>query len=198
MTIKQRLLGLALTLILVVAVAVEASSTLAQNDDDIPPTPYSTGTMGLGWNMDGMMWSNWQNETMWTSIASAIGIDVNILLAELQSGSTLTQIAEAHGVDVQNVYDAVLVVMTEHMNSMVEAGYITQEQADVQLNWMRDNVAQMPMLSTTGFGPCSMGRMMGNYGWNGMHGGMMGFGSQSNQTWQNHRGHMGARHGWNN
>jgi len=118
---------------------------------------------------------------MWTAVAGALGIDVNTLFTELQSDSTLAQIAEAHGVDVQTVYDAALTVMTDHMNAMVTAGYITQAQADAYQVWMRDNMAQMPMFNETGYDPGIMGGMMGNYGWNGgnygwngMHGGMMG------------------------
>lgn len=178
MTIKQKFLGFTLTLILITAIGVGASGVMAQNDGNTTPTPSPSGTSDYGWNMHGMMWGNWHDDSMWTAVANALGIDVNALFTELQSGSTLAQIAEERNVDVQTVYDAALTTMTDHMNAMVETGYITQAQADAQLTWMRDNIAQMPMFNGTGFGPGMMGGMMGSYGHgmmgNGMHGGMMG------------------------
>jgi len=170
MTSKQKFTVVALIAVLVAAIAFGASSTLAQSDGNTSPTPYPLGTPGYGWNMHGMMGGNRQGDTTWTAVADALGIDVNTLFTELQSGRTLAQIAEERDVDVQTVYDATLTTMTDHMNAMVEAGYITQAQADTQLTWMRDNIAQMPMFSASGFGPCPMGGMIGN----GMHGGMMG------------------------
>ncbi len=174
MTIKQKFLGLILTLIVIAAIGIGASGVMAQNDGNTTPTPSPSGTSNYGWNMHGMMWGNWQDDSMWTAVADALGIDVNTLFTELQSGSTLAQIAEERGVDVQIVYDAALTTMTDHMNAMVGSGYITQAQADTQLTWMRDNIAQMPMFNGTGFGPGMMGNgmhggMMGGNGWNGMH-----------------------------
>jgi hypothetical protein len=178
MTIREKFLGLTLTLIVIAAIGIGASGALAQSDGNTSPTPYPPGTPGYGWNMHGMMGGNWQGDTTWTAVADALGIDVNTLFTELQSGRTLAQIAEERDVDVQTVYDATLTAMTDHMTAMVEAGYITQAQADTQLTWMRDNIAQMPMFSASGFGPCPMGGMMDSYGpgmmGNGMHGGMMG------------------------
>jgi len=137
--------------------------------------------------MHGMMWGNWQDDSMWTAVANTLGIDVNTLFTELQSGKTLAQIAEERGVDVQTVYDATLTTMTDHMNAMVGAGAITQAQADTHLTWMRDNIAQMPMFNGTGFDQYPMGGMMGSYG-PGMMSGMMGDGM--------HSGMMGG-YGWN-
>ncbi len=191
MTLKQKFLGLTLAFILIVAIGVGASSVLAQNDGNTMPAPSPSGTSEYGWNMHGMMWGNWQDDSMRTAVANTLGIDVNTLFTELQSGRTLAQIAEERNIDVQTVYDAALATMTDHMNAMVGSGYITQAQADTQLNWMRDNITQMPMFNGTGFGPGMMDNgghgmmgngmhsgMMGSYGpgmmGNGMHGGMMG------------------------
>ncbi len=190
MTIKQQFLGLALTLILVAAIAVGARSVLAQDSGTATPTPYPSGTPSYTWNMYGMMWGNRQGDPMWTAVADALGIDVNTLFTELQSGSTLPQIAEAHDVDVQTVYDATLTVMTDHMNAMVSEGYITQVQADAYRTWMRDNIGQMPMFNGTGFGPGMMGGMMGQGMW-GHH----DWGQQGNWMGQYHDGSTGAMYG---
>ena len=190
MTIKRKFLGLALTVVLVATFAVRASSALAQNDGNTPPTPYPPGTSGYGWNMHGMMWGGTQGDPTWTAVATALDIDVNTLLTELQSGKTLAQIAEEQGVDVQTVYDAALTTMTDHMNAMVESGYITQAQADAQFTWMHDNISQMPMFNGTGFDQYPMGGMMGSYGQ-----GMMGYGMHGGWMGQHHDGWTGTRYG---
>jgi hypothetical protein len=180
-----------LTLIVIVAIGIGASGVLAQDTGGATPTPYPTGTPGYTWNMYGMMWGNRQGDPMWTAVAGALGIDVNTLFTELQSGRTLAQIAEAYDVDVQTVYDAALTVMTDHMNAMVTAGYITQAQADSYLVWMRDNMAQMPMFNDGGYGPGMMGGMMGgNYGQ-----GMMGQGMWGHHDWDEQENWTGPHHG---
>ncbi|MEZ4666476.1 MAG: hypothetical protein R3E39_00915 [Anaerolineae bacterium] len=177
MTIKQKFLGLTLTLIVIAAIGISATSALAQDTGSATATPSPAGTPGYTWNMYGMMRGHRQGDTMWTAVAGALGIDVNTLFTELQSGKTLAQIAEAQNVDVQTVYDAALTVMTDHMNAMVTAGYITQAQADAYQVWMRDNMAQMPMFNDASYGSGMMGGMMGgNYGQ-----GMMGQG-----MWDHH------------
>ncbi|MBZ0315697.1 MAG: hypothetical protein K8L91_04700 [Anaerolineae bacterium] len=208
MTSKQILAVVALIVVLGAAVAFGGYTSVgAQGNGNTTPTPYSPGTQGYGWNGQGMMggnWpgmmgNNWQNQPMWTAVATALGIDVNTLFTELQSGKTLPQIAEARGIDVQTVYDAVLTTMTDYMNTMVASGYITEVQAQAQLTWMRDNIAQMLTFNGTGFGPCHMGGMMGNYGQGmmgyGMHGGMyngyMGQGMMNGSGWYGQ-----GMHGW--
>lgn len=195
MTIKQKFLGLTLALIVIAAIAIGATGVLAQDSGNATPIPYPTGTIGYTWNMYGMMWGNRQGDPMWTAVAGALGIDVNTLFTELQSGRTLAQIAEDRGVDVQTVYDAVLTIMTDHMNAMVTAGYVTQTQADTYQTWMRDHMAQMPIFADAGYGP----GMMGGYGPGMMGQGMWGhhdWGQQGNQSWQNRGGRMGSMHGW--
>jgi hypothetical protein len=190
MTIKQKFLGLTLTLIVIAAIGIGASGVLAQDTGSATPTPYPTGTPGYRWNMYGMMWGHRQGDPMWTAVADALGIDVNTLFTELQSGSTLAQIAEAHSVDVQTVYDAALTVMTDHMNAMVTAGYITQAQADAYQVWMRDNMAQMPMFNDGDYGQGMMGGMMGGYG-----PGMMGQGMWGHHDWDEQGSWTGPHHG---
>ena len=201
MTIKQKLFGLAFIVILIAAITSGASSTLAQTSGNTTPTPNPQGTQGHNWNMYGMMWGNRHGDPMWTAVAAVLNMDVDTLVTQIQSGITLVQIAEAQGVDIQTVYDAVLAVMTNHMNAMIAAGYMTQSQVDTQLAWMRDHMTEMPMFTGFGFNPCPMGGMMGQDmydgmmgGWNGMHGGMMGQGMMGG--WDGmHGGMMGQHHG---
>lgn len=193
MTTKQKLLGLALMVILIAAIAIGASTVSAQDSGNTTPTPNPQGTQGYTWSMYGMMWGNQQGTPMWTAVAGALSIDVNTFITQMQSGSTLAQIAEAQGVDIQTVYDAAFAVMTDHMNAMVAAGYMTQSQVEARLTWMRDNMAQMPMLTGSGSTPCLMAGMMGGYGSNMMGHGMMGQGMMGGWNGM-HDGMMGQHH----
>lgn len=195
MTTRQKFLGLTLLLILITVVAAGTTGTLAQDNGGTILTPNAPSGSAYGWNMHGMMWGNWQAETMWTAVADVLNIDVSTLVTALRSGTTFAQLAETQGVDVQTVYDAALTVMTDHMNAMVEAGYLTQRQADARLAWMHDNMAQIPMWTDGDYDPCFMGGMMGN----GMHGSMLnGYGSYEMHGMMDgemHSGMMGGHHG---
>lgn len=64
------------------------------------------------------------------SAASAIGIDAATLKSELQSGKTIAQVAQEHGVDVQKVVDAMVADLKTHLDADVTAGRTTQAQED--------------------------------------------------------------------
>ncbi|HEX8770687.1 MAG TPA: hypothetical protein VF711_07965 [Acidimicrobiales bacterium] len=66
-------------------------------------------------------------------VASAIGIDPAALRTELQSGKTIAEVAQAHGVDVQKVVDALVADLKTHLDAEVAAGRMTQAQADQKL-----------------------------------------------------------------
>lgn len=182
MTNRQKFLGLALSLVVIAVLVIGATGVLAQ-DSSATPDPTAPSTSPYGWAMRGMMQGH--DDAMWTTVATALGIDVNTLITELHSGSTLAQLAEAHGVDVQTVYDAALTTMTNHMNAMVEAGYMTQAQVDERLTWMHDHLDEMPMWTNADWDACGMGGMMGG---GMMHDGMMHDGMMRG-------GMMGAHHG---
>jgi hypothetical protein len=65
--------------------------------------------------------------------ASAIGIDVDALRDALRDGSTLAQVAEAHGVDPQTVIDALVADVQSHLAEQVASGELTQAEADQRL-----------------------------------------------------------------
>jgi hypothetical protein len=175
-------------IILVVAIALIAISAFivsAQDDDPTPIIPYGHGWMhnqdnanwGPGMMMgngygQGMMWGD--GEPMMLAVAEALGLEPDALFTALQTGQTLAEIAETQGVDLDTVYDAMFAEAEAHITALVEAGTITQEQADEHLTWMRENIATMPMFSGSGLGPCMDGQvdfgMMGNRRGYGMRG----------------------------
>lgn len=112
----------------------------------------------------GMMWGD--EEPMMLALAEAIGLEQEAFFDAMSSGQTLAQIAEAQGVELDAVYAAMTAEAEARMAELVEAGTITQEEADAHLAWMQENFASMPMFSGTApclggegaFGPGMMGR----------------------------------------
>jgi len=68
--------------------------------------------------------------------AKALGIDLDALRPELQSGKTLAEVATAHGIDVQKVIDALTADAKAKLDAAVKDGRLTQEQADTRLSEM--------------------------------------------------------------
>jgi len=177
-------------LIAIIAAGVFVVS--AQDDDDGDTPPFGPGWMhnwdgedfgpGMMWGGrgmhgmrggfgPGMMWGD--GEPMMFTVAEALGLEPDTFFEALRDGQMLAEIAEAQGVELDTVYDAMFAEVEVHMADLVEAGTITQEQADEHLTWMRENIASMPMFAGGGFGPC-----MGGEG--GFGSGMMGHGRWNN------------------
>ena len=62
--------------------------------------------------------------------ADVIGIGPVELLDEIRGGQTIAEVAEANGVDVSAVVDAVVEALQARLDSAVENGWITEEEAD--------------------------------------------------------------------
>ena len=68
-----------------------------------------------------------------TSVAAkAIGISEADLLAALQGGQTVADVAKAHNVDLQVVIDALVADGQAELDAAVKAGTLTQAQADAE------------------------------------------------------------------
>jgi hypothetical protein len=121
------------------------------------------------------------DESMMAEVAAVLGLEPQAFATAIHSGQTLAEIAEAQGVELQSVYDAVIAHAEEHTAARVAAGTMTQAEADAHLTWVRENVATMPMFTGAGTGPCMQnadGTGMGMMGGGRGHGhGMMGNGS---------------------
>jgi polyhydroxyalkanoate synthesis regulator phasin len=65
--------------------------------------------------------------------AEALGMDQAELRDQLRDGSTLAEIAEAQGVEVQVVIDALVAEAEAHLDEKVAEGDLTQEEADERL-----------------------------------------------------------------
>jgi polyhydroxyalkanoate synthesis regulator phasin len=65
--------------------------------------------------------------------ATALGMTADELRTELESGQTIAQVADAKGVDVQSVIDAMVAPAKTHLDEEVASGEHTQEEADQKL-----------------------------------------------------------------
>jgi hypothetical protein len=131
-----------------------------------------TGTMPMhGY----MMHAGGMHEQVWTAIAQQLGVTFAELTQAVQNGQTITQLAEAKGVSLDELKQAAKGAIKTSLADLVKQGVVTQQQVD----WMLDHMDDMPMFNfDQGFGPSMM------------HGrGMMGRGMMRN--WQPPSGPQG-------
>jgi hypothetical protein len=140
---------------IVAALSLEVWSAAAQDPTtpDQPPMMgpgrgrMSNDMMGRGMHQDSMM--HWMmgmpympgRSTMFDAVAAALDLEPAALAEALQSGKTLTEIADAQGVEIQVVVDAIIAVRQEHINGMIEQGMITETQA---AQWLENMSAVFP------------------------------------------------------
>ena len=137
---KKKLLILAGVALIVLLLAGLAGATFVFAQEPTPPIPFGWhgGGRGMGGfggrGMGGFAWSGGGPWTMFDTAAEALGLTPEELFAELRTGKSLAEIAEAKGVEVQTVYDAMNAArgeaMQQALQQAVEDGRITQEQAD--------------------------------------------------------------------
>jgi len=118
------------------------------------------------------------------AIASALGMSPDDLFASMRGGKTIAQIAQEKGIDLETVVQAALAAHDKALDARVQAGLLTQEQADQMDAHMEANIRAMIAggvgagMMSGGFGP---GMMPGGHGPGMMPGGfgpgmMPGFG----------------------
>ncbi|MCG8346376.1 MAG: hypothetical protein MI924_01165 [Chloroflexales bacterium] len=123
--------GIALALLTTLALA---PVTLAQGPaNGFTPTRSVMGPRGGG-PTRGM------SDSLVAVAADVLEMDRTALVAELQSGKTIAQVAEEHNVALSEIVDAFLAPRAERLASLVESGRLTQEQADTMLATMEANV----------------------------------------------------------
>lgn len=125
------------------------------------------GMMGPGHGtMSGyMMAAGGMHEQVWTAIAEKLGMSYDELVAAVQNGQTIQQLAEAKGVSLDDLKQVALDAKKAALAELVKQGVLTQEQAD----WMLERMDSMPMFNFgSGFGPG------GCHGGSGVPGGMTG------------------------
>ena len=134
----------------------------------------------------------------WDTLSEILGLTPEEIQQQYIEGKTLLEIAEAQGVSEEQVVDAIVAERAEVLQQQVEAGIITQEQADAMLERMEEHVPDM--LDSTMVGPgAGAGFGQGAGGVGPGYGGMMGGGSQGIGAGQGgYGGMMGGGQGTGN
>ena len=95
-------------------------------------------------------------ETMFQKKAEILGISVEDYKDGWAEGKTLKEIAEEQGITQEQFQERMMQEkeerMRERLNTLVENGVITQEQADQKLNFMQERFENM--ISGESFGGC--------------------------------------------
>jgi len=145
---KLFLVSGAALVVLVLAGLAAATFVFAQEPTPTPTVPFKG--RGPGWGCFG--WARGGDWTMFDKAAETLGLTPVELFTELHSGKTLEEIAEAKGIDIQTVYDAMESVRVEAqkqaIQQAVEDGKISQEQA----NWMLEGLEKGFFPGGRGFG----------------------------------------------
>jgi hypothetical protein len=98
----------------------------------------------------------WMNQTggmhaqVWGALAPTLGLTPEALQAELADGRTLTEIAEAQGVDTAQLAGVLEAAMQTGLKAAVADGALTQTQADQMLAQMAGRYAWMVEHMTSG------------------------------------------------
>lgn len=85
--------------------------------------------------------------------AEKLGMDRAALVAELQGGKSIAQVAQARGVAPQTIVDAFIAARTAHLDALVKTGRLTQAQADQMRATMVTRVQTMIEQPWTPQGP---------------------------------------------
>lgn len=93
-------------------------------------------------------------------VAEKLGMTAEDLMAEIQAGKSIAEVAEEQGVDVQEIVAAYMEPLAERLSQVVENGRITQEQADSMLDKAEERALEMLNNTWEGRGP---GRFPGGF-----------------------------------
>jgi len=131
-------------LVVVLLGAVVAVSAFAH--EPIPVSEASHGCHSRGFGFRSGFWA------VFDAAAEALGLSPEQLFAELHSGKSLADIAEAQGVELEDVRDAMRAARAEAMKQAiqqaVEEGRLTQEKAD----WLLEGLEKGFLPRRWGFG----------------------------------------------
>jgi len=135
-------------LLAAVMVIGAAGATIAYAQDGTTPTPPVDGPAG---ERGPRGWRGFLGDPELQAAADALGMTADELSTELKSGKTLQELADAAGVDLQVVQDAIKAAHAEETRQRIEQGVsdgtISQEKAD----WLLEGLDK-GFLDGPGFG----------------------------------------------
>ena len=142
---KKIVFVVALVTALTVTALAGAGLAFAQGPT-LPAPDYVTGCGCGGWGMragsEGGSARGWHGMGLIDTLAELTKLEPADLYAELQEGRTLLEVAQAHGISAEQLVEAALASRAEVLQQRVEAGYLTQEQADWMLDHMEEEMLE--------------------------------------------------------
>lgn len=135
-------------LLLVGLVGVTGVSAQEPTPESKAPFGWRGGGHGRGGFGRGMFGPGVGGEwTMFDTAAEALGLTPEELFAELHAGKSLKEVAEAQGIDIEAVQEALQAARAEAMRQRIEQavedGNMSQEQADWLLEGLEKGFAPM-------------------------------------------------------
>ncbi len=97
---------------------------------------------GPGQMMGGMGWMMQYRDEIDTAIAKGLGMSIGDLRQALQSGKTLGQIAQEKGLTTDQLSSVVLNAYNNALTQAVKDGRLSQSQADVILEYLKQHMSQ--------------------------------------------------------
>jgi hypothetical protein len=151
---KRIIIGISIVALAALAVVGLAWARTAYAQTQTPPYPGSGyGMMGGQYGGFGMM-GNWDygpmHEYMVAALADALNLTPEEIQTRIDDGETPWQIAEAQGLSEEQIQQVMLDAHDKALDKAVEAGLLTQEQAD----WMDQHMESMWSSDYNGFGGC--------------------------------------------
>ncbi len=122
---------------------------------------HGGGYLAGGWNGEGMMGYGWGYGGLIEAAAEVLGLSPWEIMAELHAGMSLRELAEAQGVDPEEIISLFLTQAEERLDYLVDQGRLTQEEAQAILEELEEHARWFLENSV----------MMG-YGWG--YGGLLG------------------------
>jgi len=112
------------------AIAQTSSSSDSSSTQSTQSTPSTAPDAGTPAPPDGRGPHGGMHRLDLSVAASTIGVSEADLKTALQSGQSIADVANAHGVDPQTVIDALVADAQQHLADDVSSGRLTQDQAD--------------------------------------------------------------------
>ena len=103
-------------------------------------TPTPGAFPGWGMHMGGMGGMGGPDDSLVAIAAKTLGLSQTDLVAALNSGKTIADVAKEKGVALDKIVAAVIAERTDDMQAAVTAGRMTQAQLDAMLPAMKANV----------------------------------------------------------
>ena len=169
-----------LALVVIVALAT-GGLALAQGSANPTTTPAQDDNVGCGLMGAGGAFRFGANDQSAVDIAATLfKMTREELVAQLQGGKTILDIAKEKGLTAADVSKAVVDTRSVAINAAVKAGRITQAQADQMIENMTENVTRMiESGAQCGLGAGCGGTAPGSTGRGGMMGGRGGRGGMT-------------------